>query len=241
MKNKTFMKGNWENLIIKTFTCKTEILEDYLPNGVELDLYKGKALFSMVAFTFSKVRFFGVKVPLHQQFGEINFRFYVKSKVDGTKGVVFLKEYAPKPLIAFIANKIYNEPFFYHKVKQRTITSKQKKFISYPFYLKNKWHKITSLIESNHKKVTQHPMQQFIVDRYIAFVEGKRNKTLTYKINHKPWKLFSIKYSNISNQILQLLPDAFHNAAEIATYVVDGSEISVEKGILQTENNFAIA
>ena len=113
MKTNRFMTGNWEDLIISTFEVEQEILEKYLPNGTELDLYQGRALISMVAFTFSKVKFFGVKVPFHQQFGEINYRFYVKSIINGTKGVVFIKEYAPKPIIAVIANGIYNEPFFY--------------------------------------------------------------------------------------------------------------------------------
>ena len=69
-----------------------------------------------MAFTFSKVRFFGIKIPFHQKFGQINFRFYVKSKIDGTKGVVFIKEFAPKPLIALIANLFYNEPYQYKKI-----------------------------------------------------------------------------------------------------------------------------
>jgi uncharacterized protein YqjF (DUF2071 family) len=233
MKNKIFMKGNWENLIIKSFSCKPKILERYLPNNVELDMYNGKALFSMVAFTFSKVHFFGIKIPFHQLFGEINFRFYVKSKIDGKKGVVFIKEYANKPLIAFMANKIYNEPFFIHKIKQEVSNSTNEKRISYPFKLKNKWQKITALVNKSKTKLKSNSLEEFIVDRYIAFVKGRKNTTYEYQINHKPWQLFKVKETNISNEVLNLLPNEFEKSIELCTYAVDGSEITVEKGILQ--------
>ncbi len=240
MKNNIFMKGNWENLIIKSYSCKKELLEKYLPNNVELDLYQGKGVFSMVAFTFSKVKFFGVKVPFHQLFGEINFRFYVKSKIDGKKGVVFLKEYANKPIIAFMANKIYNEPFFVHKVNRQVTSTSNLRFINYPFFLKNKWQKVSALVKKSTTKLKPNSLQEFIVDRYTAFVKGRKN-TLEYQINHKPWKLFSIKKINISKEILNLLPKDFKQSQELSTYIVDGSEITVEKGILQNNINLALA
>lgn len=229
------MKGNWENLIIKSYSCKPEILENYLPKHVELDLYNGKGIFSMVAFTFSKVRFFGIKVPFHQLFGEINFRFYVKSKINGKKGVVFLKEYAPKPLIALVANKIFNEPFYFHKIKRDITTTSKYKYINYPFLLKNKFEKLTALVANKVLELKPNSLQEFIVERYVAFVKTKHH-TLEYKINHKPWQLHPIKKINISNKILNLLPNEFIQSKEIATYVVDGSEITVEKGILQKKS-----
>ena len=241
MKNKIFMTGNWENLIIKSFSCDPKTLEQYLPNNVELDLYNGKGIFSMVAFTFSKVKFFGIKIPFHQLFGEINFRFYTKSKIDGKKGVVFIKEYANKPIMAFIANKIYNEPFFIHDIKRQLIETKALKQINYPFKLNNKIQKISALVSKTKEKLVPDSIQEFIVDRYIAFVKGRKNKTYQYLINHKPWELYKVKKTTISNKILDLLPSEFKKSKEIATYVVDGSKITVEKGILQNKLELIIA
>lgn len=234
------MTGNWENLIIKTFSCDAKLLEKYLPNDVELDLYQNKALFSMVAFTFSKVKFFGFKIPLHQSFGEINFRCYVKSKLDGTKGVVFIKEFAPKPIIALIANGFYNEPFFYKKIQKKIFSSTAYKDICYSFKSHKKWFSINASILNKTDKLRPNSLQDFIVDRYIAFVKGRRNTTYEYKINHKPWLLFSIQKVGIPNEILNLLPKKFCTASEVVTYVVNGSFISVEKGILQQNSNLAL-
>jgi uncharacterized protein YqjF (DUF2071 family) len=233
MKTNIFMKGYWENLIIRTFECEASVLERYLPNHVELDLYHGKALFSMVAFTFSKVRFFGIKIPLLQSFGEINFRCYVKSKIDGTKGVVFIKELAPKPLIAFVANAIYNEPFYYKNIKKKLFKTQNYSNITYEFKIGQAQHKIYALMKNTVEKLKANTLQEFVVDRYIAFVKNHFNKTMTYKICHKPWQVFKVLKIDMSNQLLFLLPKPFWNAKEVATYVVDGSSITIEKGVLQ--------
>ncbi len=232
-KSKTFMTGNWEDLIISTFEVSKNSLENYLPNNTELDLYNGKALISMVAFSFTKVKFFGVKIPFHQQFGQINFRFYVKSKIDGTIGVVFIREFAPKPMMAFIANKIYNEPFFYRKIHRNKTVSEHKVVLNYRY--KNIDIKATSSLETQGLK--ENTLDHFVVDRYIAFVKKNNTETYQYKINHKPWKLYKTETVSTDKAILTMLPIAFKNAKQISTYVVDGSSISVEKGILQQSMN----
>ena len=210
-----------------------KILEKYLPNGTELDLYNGKTLMSMVVFTFSKIKFFGVKIPFHQQFGQINFRFYVKSKINKNRGVVFIKEFAPKPLIAFVANTIYNEPFYYKRISRNKTISKNELTIEYAY--KN------MRIQASGKKRTEsfkeNSLEHFIVDRYIAFVEKGEVKTYQYKITHKPWKLYKTRTINIDENILSLLPSEFKGIKLISAYFVDGSPISVKKGILQRTAN----
>ncbi|MCF6279592.1 MAG: DUF2071 domain-containing protein [Flavobacteriaceae bacterium] len=238
MKTKTFMTGNWEDLIISTFEVDSKILEKYLPNGTELDLYQGKALISMVAFTFSKVKFFGVKVPFHQLFGEINYRFYVKSIIEGTRGVVFIKEYAPKPIIAVIANGVYNEPFFYKNIGREKETIGEKLSMQYSFPNG----KVTVVSQKETRGLKENTLEHFIVDRYTAFVKSRNTKTYQYQINHKPWRLYKSSNIKIDKNSLSLLPSEFKNGKLIASYFVDGSEISVEKGILQQEknNNFVL-
>lgn len=223
------MTGNWEDLIISTFEVEKKILETYLPNNTELDLFNGKALMSVVAFTFSKVKFFGLKVPFHQKFGQINFRFYAKSKINGAKGVVFIKEFAPKPLIALIANKIYNEPFFFKNIRFNKNITNNKKSIKYSY--KNLQMKAAA--SKTTESLSKNSLEEFIVDRYIAFVKSSNTKTFQYKIYHKPWKLYQSLSIEINKNIISLLPKKFKTAKYLKTCVVDGSSVSVEKGILQ--------
>ena len=87
----TFLKANWENLIMANYEVEPSILKPYLPNGVELDFYKYKSYVSLVGFMFNKTSLFGLPIPFFGSFEEINLRFYVR-KVDGKKikkGVLF--------------------------------------------------------------------------------------------------------------------------------------------------------
>ncbi|MDO7170780.1 YqjF family protein [Mariniflexile sp. AS56] len=223
----TFMTGNWQDLIMTTFEIDQAILEPYLPKDTEIDLYNNKALLSMVAFTFKKVSFFGFRVPMHQNFGQINFRFYVKSKIDGTKGVVFIKEFAPKPLITLVANLFYNEPYYFKNIHYTKFQKNNETTLEYS-YNGAKIH-AKAVLETT--PPTKNTINYFIVDRYVAFIKTKRSKTLQYQIKHKPWLLYNIQDSYFDNDLLKLLPNAFKNLKHVATCFVDGSFVAVEKGV----------
>ena len=98
---RTFLKARWENLIMANYSIDPTILLPYLPAGVELDLYDGKAYVSLVGFMFKRSRIFNIPIPFMGTFEEVNLRFYVKRKVNDTyrRGVVFINETVPyKPV-----------------------------------------------------------------------------------------------------------------------------------------------
>lgn len=222
------MNCEWKDLIMSSFEVEKSILEPYLPNDTEIDLFQGKALISLVAFTFSKIKFFGLKIPFHQRFGQMNFRFYAKSKVDGSRGVVFIKVFAPKHLIAFIGNKIYNEPYFFKPINFKK--SKNNEIICIEY--NNNHTTIKAKATYKTEKLTKNTLKHFIVERYIAYIKNKKNKTIRYNIYHKPWKIHHTESSHYDKELLKLLPNNFKNLKHIATYLVNGSEVNVEKGMM---------
>ena len=76
----TFLKANWEDIIMVNYEIDPEILHPFLPKGVSLDLYEGKAYLSLVGFMFKKTKLFNVPMPWLGTFEEINLRFYVQRK-----------------------------------------------------------------------------------------------------------------------------------------------------------------
>lgn len=69
----------------------------------------GQAFISLVCFEFVGARVLGVKWPGQHTFAEMNLRFYVRA---GTRrGVVFIREIVPKPLVAWAARRTYGEPY----------------------------------------------------------------------------------------------------------------------------------
>ena len=110
----TFLTAEWRKLIMAQYEVAPEVLQARLPPGLELDLYEGRCFVSLVGFLFDRVRIFGVPVPFHTRFEEVNLRFYVRRPMaDGTsrRGVVFLSEIVPRPAITLVARTLYGEAY----------------------------------------------------------------------------------------------------------------------------------
>jgi hypothetical protein len=109
-----FLKAGWYKLVMANYEVDPDILKPFIPQATELDLWEGKCYVSLVGFLFSDTKVWGLKFPFHTTFEEVNLRFYVKCKDKDQcwkRGVVFIKEIVPPPLIAFIANTLYGEKY----------------------------------------------------------------------------------------------------------------------------------
>src|SRR6187399_3219316 len=121
----TFLKAEWRKLIMANYVVDPGLLKDYLPGRTELDLFSGNCYISLVGFLFKNTKIKGIKIPFHTNFEEVNLRFYVRHKDNGTwkRGVVFIKEIVPKPALTFVANTIYKENYVTMPMKHTWITS----------------------------------------------------------------------------------------------------------------------
>src|SRR3954454_24851413 len=104
-----FLTAKWHNLFLATYAVPPATLEKRLPPGLTLDLREGNAFVSLVGFEFLDTRVMGVGCPGYRNFGELNLRFYVR--LGEERGVVFVREFVPQRLIAWIARYLYNEPY----------------------------------------------------------------------------------------------------------------------------------
>lgn len=128
-----FLTAEWRNLVILNFEVAPEHLLPVVPRGTALDLWRGRALVSLVGFEFRHTRVLGVSLPGYRHFPEINLRFYVKRVVDGTdrRAVVFLRELVPKRLIAWTARWWYNEPYQVARLSHRVTVENATRTVEY--------------------------------------------------------------------------------------------------------------
>ena len=104
-----FLTATWSNLFLSTYAVPPTLLEPRLPPGLSLDLRDGQAFVSLVAFEFLDTRVGGIAWPGYRDFAELNLRFYVRS--GNERGVVFVREFVPQRLVAWLARSLYNEPY----------------------------------------------------------------------------------------------------------------------------------
>src|SRR5690606_16277248 len=106
---RVFLSARWERLCLFNYAVPRAHLIPHVPPGLELDLWEHSAHVSLVAFEFIDTRVPGVPCPAFRNFPEINLRFYVRE--GERRGVAFIQELVPSPLVAWIARTLYNEPY----------------------------------------------------------------------------------------------------------------------------------
>ena len=109
--SKPFLTAKWHNLFLATYQVPAALLEKHLPPGLTLDMRGGEGPFvSLVAFEFLRTTaVLGIGWPGYRNFAELNLRFYVRQGEQ--RGVVFIREFVPQRLVAWMARWLYNEPY----------------------------------------------------------------------------------------------------------------------------------
>ncbi|MFT4611982.1 MAG: hypothetical protein ACJA1H_001712 [Glaciecola sp.] len=185
----TFLKAYWKNLILINYEVDPKLLEPYVPLGTELDSYNGKCFVSVVGFLFMDTIVLGIKLPYHINFEEVNLRFYVQR--NGERGVVFIKEIVPKPLITLVANSLYHEHYFTAKMKHKWLEDENSKTFEYQWKLKDKWQSISVETEIEFSSIPENSEEQFITEHYFGYTKHK-TKTFEYEVVHPSWRQLKV-------------------------------------------------
>ncbi len=120
-RERPLLSARWTELLLLNFRVPADVLSEFAPPGTEPDLFDAQAYLSIVGFRFSSTRLFGLAIPGHTRFVEINLRYYVRRHVDGRprRGVVFVKEIAPRRAVGVAANWLYNENYITRPMRSR--------------------------------------------------------------------------------------------------------------------------
>ncbi|RKS03430.1 YqjF family protein [Flavobacterium sp. 102] len=228
-----FLKANWENIIMVNYEIDPEILLPYLPKGVSLDLFEGKAYVSLVGFMFKETKIFNIPIPWIGTFEEINLRFYVKRE-EGLivkRGVVFVNETIPYRLVASIANLLYKEHYTVVPTKHLFSKYGQNQQLKFEWLLNKKWNSI--FVETNQLAEEMQPnsFEQFIYRHYYGYTKVKENITEEYRLRHRTWKVYPVNRYVIDCDFSAMYGDAFavlNQTKPMAVFVADGSSVKVE-------------
>jgi uncharacterized protein YqjF (DUF2071 family) len=233
LKQKTFLTARWEDLVMANYSVPPEILLPYLPKGVELDLFEGKAYVSLVGFIFKNTRLFGVPIPLMGTFEEINLRFYVKRKDGDTfkRGVVFINETVPYKIVAFIANKLYKEHYISIPTKSRITQIESLKEICFQWKPKTGWNKIAITTDNISALMPSDSIEEFIFEHYYGYTKVSDTETQEYRVNHPRWRINNVITTDIHCDFRAMYGNDFAFLSERnpdSVIFAEGSNVSVD-------------
>lgn len=228
-----FLKANWENIIMANYEIDPAILIPFLPKGVDLDLYEGKAYVSLVGFMFKKTKLFNVPIPYFGTFEEINLRFYVIRKEENTvkRGVVFVNETIPYPIVAWMANKLYNEHYTVVPTKHEITTASKSKKVQFEWLLNKKWNSIYVEATTDSKPMKHESLEKFIFEHYYGYTKIDQNNTEEYKLQHPSWRVNQVLDYKMDCDFTAMYGDAFsilNTAKPEAVFIAEGSSVGIE-------------
>lgn len=231
---KVFLTAEWRKLALAQYSVDKEILSKYLPQHTILDDWQGKYYVSLVGFMFVDVKLRGFNIPFHTNFEEVNLRFYVKFKEGGIwkRGVVFIKEFVPKPAITFVANTLYKENYQTLAMKHLWVEQKDQLEVTYS-WKNRKWNNFAVTATSKAEDILAGSEEEFITEHYWGYTKIAENKTSEYGVEHPRWQAYPIKDYKINVDFGINYGDDFaflNSATPDSVILAEGSEIRVLKG-----------
>ena len=165
------------------------ILEPYLPAGTQLDTWNGKHYVSVVGLLFLNTRLYGVSIPFHRDFEELNLRFYVRREAAGQvrRGVVFVKEIVPKPAITMVARVMYNENYVTMPMSHTVSQSGEALSVAYRWRQREVAHSLAVRAEGRPVLIEDDTEEEFIAEHYWGYVGQRDGGTLEYEVEHPRW------------------------------------------------------
>jgi uncharacterized protein YqjF (DUF2071 family) len=231
--SRPFLTAEWKNLLMLNYVVDAALLEPLVPAGTELDWFSGKAWLSLIGFKFNRTRVLGFAVPFHQDFEEVNVRFYVRR--EAKRGVVFISELVPKRAIAAVARLAFNEKYrcvpMDHRVEYRA--DGQVARAEYEWGFGEGRCAIRTDTEGQSFLPEAGSASEFITEHYWGYAAQKDWGCLEYEVRHPQWQVWSAKGAEFSGDgaayygpeigsILTRQPDS--------AFLAKGSPVTVGKG-----------
>lgn len=207
----TFLAARWEDLIMANYAVDPSILQAYLPAGVELDLFEGKAYVSLVGFMFRQTSLFRIPIPFLGTFEEVNLRFYVKRLgEDGLRrGVVFINETVPFKAVAWLANRLYQEHYIAiptrHQIEHGPIMHE----IRYDWKLNQHWNHLAVQAVAAALPMAAGSIEEFIFEHYYGYTKIDPHHSQEYRVNHPRWLVHPVTDYAVDCDFRAMYGDAF--------------------------------
>jgi uncharacterized protein YqjF (DUF2071 family) len=236
---RTFLTANWRYLAMLNFRIHPAVLQPFVPAGTELDSWHGDALVSIVGFRFLDTRVFGVPIPFHRDFDEINLRFYVRRCVGGQarRGVTFVKEIVPRRAIATVARLAYNEPYLAcptRSVVPAALDVANAGTVGYAWHLEGRWNALQLRSIGPPTVLERGSEAEFITEHFWGYTRQRSGRTIEYEVRHPSWRVWQAADAELECDAARLYGSSFVealSASPCSAFLAEGSEVVVSRPV----------
>lgn len=235
-----FLTAEWRHLAMLNYEIEPQILQPYVPAGTELDTWSQKTFISVVGFMFLETRVMGLPIPFHQNFEEVNLRFYVRYKAENEwrRGVVFIKEIVPRWAIATVARVVYNENYdamaMRHSLTLAGESLQPDSEVSYGWRKAGRWNELRVKISGESQTLTTGSEAEFITEHYWGYAAQQDGGCMQYQVEHPPWRVWQVSEARLDCDVEAIYGAKFVEALTgkpSSAFVAEGSPIIVRRGV----------
>lgn len=198
-----FWLCEWREVVFVHFEVDPFVLQQSVP--FTLDLFSGRALVSLLAFTLAGMRprfGGGLTRALFKPFGThhfLNVRTYVQHR--GCNGIYFLTEWLDAPRLNRLGGPLlYGLPFRYGNLDYWNAGENRQ----VRGYIAEKTARLeySGRIVNSAQTVAPESLQEFLVERYQAFTY-RQGHAARFPVWHKPWKIAPLNVTLENDALLE--------------------------------------
>jgi len=181
----TVMRQSWKQLLFLHWSMPPELLHQHLPEGLELELFDGKAWLAIVPFWMQAVRpACCPPIPWLSHFLELNVRTYVLGP-DGTPGVWFFSLDCNRRPAVEVARRC-----FHLNYQRATMKASTRHGLDYS--CRRLGERRTANYQWSPPSCLQiaepGSLEFFLLERYVLFSWNPKNRQLhTGRVHHEPY------------------------------------------------------
>jgi len=232
MASRIFLTAEWRNLVAFTYAVPSSVLLPLLPSSLELDLWQGQALVSLVGFQFLDTRVIGWRAWFHRDFPEVNLRFYVRRETaEGIRrGVVFIKEIVPKPAVASLARILFGENYACLPMQSAADAGRSAR---YEWKFRGRENAIAVCAEGPASLPAADSLESFILEHHWGYSRWKSGGCLEYRVERPPWRVYRVTADEATVDAAGIYGPEFADALaapRVSVIFAEGSPVSVSFG-----------
>jgi uncharacterized protein YqjF (DUF2071 family) len=232
---RVFLTAEWRYLAILNFEVDPALLAPRIPPGTELDRFDGRAFVSLVGFRFLDTKVYGIAVPFHRNFDEVNLRFYVRRRESDVvkRGVVFIQEIVPRRGVAAVARLAYHENYRRLPMSHQLTRGDASLRVEYAWRLAGRWNRLAVSATGEPCGMVEGSLHQFIAEHYWGYCAQPDGGTIEYRVAHPPWRIWNAVEAHFTGD-----PEALYGREFSAllrrpphsALLAEGSRVSVYAG-----------
>jgi len=230
-----FLTAEWRDLAMLNYEVDPGLLLKLVPMGTELHSWNGKTFISLVGFRFLKTKVWGISLPFHRNFEEVNLRFYVR-RPEGDRvrrGVVFIREIVPRGLIAAVARTFYNERYVALPMSHQVGRDGCRLAVEYAWKSGPLRNRIKVTAQGNPALPETDSEEQFITEHYWGYAAQEDGGCIEYQVQHPPWKVLTATEATFGGDMEEFYGkelNAVLKRPPTSAFLAEGSAVSVHRG-----------